>query len=224
NRILNTSPTPPTTLRPDLDPRIEAICLKMLAKRGQDRYATMGDLIEALTEYLHPTEVEVPVPGWWMARRKGGILEQALLILLLPALDFLGRGGLLFEDRLLRGVAAGRRMAAPGLGRTTQEVAGDGEQPAAKGPAAGIVAEARQRRVQGAEDVLRQIGGIGVLQSVPPGHAIDQRRVQVDELHPRLVILSIAQAEQQADARLLGIPHPLPPSPTIHPRTNPFPN
>jgi serine/threonine protein kinase len=51
-QILYVEPTPPSAHSPDLDPQIEAICLKAMAKRPEDRYATMGDLAAALGDYL----------------------------------------------------------------------------------------------------------------------------------------------------------------------------
>ena len=51
-QILFNDPQPPSVHRPDLDPRIEAICLKAMAKKGEDRYSTMGELAAALGRYL----------------------------------------------------------------------------------------------------------------------------------------------------------------------------
>ncbi len=51
-QILYKDPQPPSAHKPDVDPRLEAICLKAMAKKRQDRYASMADFAEALTEYL----------------------------------------------------------------------------------------------------------------------------------------------------------------------------
>jgi len=51
-KVLFTEPERPTIHRPDLDPRLEAICLKAMAKRDDERYATMSELAAALGEYL----------------------------------------------------------------------------------------------------------------------------------------------------------------------------
>jgi hypothetical protein len=51
-QILFIEPAPPSGHRPDLDARIEAICLKAMAKRPEDRHASMGALAAALGEYL----------------------------------------------------------------------------------------------------------------------------------------------------------------------------
>ena len=51
-QILFVEPAPPSGHRPDLDPQIEAICLKAMAKRPEERFATMGELAVVLGDYL----------------------------------------------------------------------------------------------------------------------------------------------------------------------------
>ncbi len=51
-QILTQNPLLPSELRPDLDPRLEAICLKAMAKKISDRYASMAALAAALTDFL----------------------------------------------------------------------------------------------------------------------------------------------------------------------------
>jgi predicted Ser/Thr protein kinase len=51
-QIVHRAPEPPSAHRPDLDPRLEAICLKAMAKAVPDRYATMGDFAATLEAYL----------------------------------------------------------------------------------------------------------------------------------------------------------------------------
>ncbi len=51
-QILTQAPMPPSTHRSDLDPALEAICLKAMAKQFEDRYASMSELVAALTDYL----------------------------------------------------------------------------------------------------------------------------------------------------------------------------
>lgn len=51
-KILHQPPEPPSKHRPDLDRSLEAVCLKAMAKRPQDRYPSMADLVSALEEYL----------------------------------------------------------------------------------------------------------------------------------------------------------------------------
>jgi predicted Ser/Thr protein kinase len=54
-QVLFVEPERPTSHRPDLDPRLEAICLKAMAKRDDERYATMSELAAALGVYLRRT-------------------------------------------------------------------------------------------------------------------------------------------------------------------------
>jgi hypothetical protein len=68
-QILAVEPDPPSKHRPDLDPALEAICLKAMAKRVADRHASMADLAADLSDYLRPasdgprsTIVEAPAP------------------------------------------------------------------------------------------------------------------------------------------------------------------
>ena len=51
-QIVTQPPVKPSELRPDVDPALEAICLKMMAKSIGDRYATMEDVAAALTGFL----------------------------------------------------------------------------------------------------------------------------------------------------------------------------
>ena len=50
-KILTTPPDPPTKHRPDLDPALEAIVLKAIAKEHADRYPTMTEFAAALADY-----------------------------------------------------------------------------------------------------------------------------------------------------------------------------
>jgi serine/threonine-protein kinase len=47
-KVVHEPPPPPSQLKPKLDRRLEAICLKALAKSPEDRYRTMGDLAAVL--------------------------------------------------------------------------------------------------------------------------------------------------------------------------------
>ncbi len=51
-QILHQPPRRPSELRPGLDPRLEAICLRALAKKPADRFASMADFAVALQDYI----------------------------------------------------------------------------------------------------------------------------------------------------------------------------
>jgi formylglycine-generating enzyme required for sulfatase activity len=57
--VIHTPPPPPSQFRPGLDPRLEAICLKALAKRPEERFAGGGDMAVALQAWLQGQE---PLP------------------------------------------------------------------------------------------------------------------------------------------------------------------
>jgi serine/threonine protein kinase len=63
-QILTVNPAPPSTIRGDLTPALEAICLKAMAKKIEDRYGSMGELAAALTGFLQSavanTQPEAP--------------------------------------------------------------------------------------------------------------------------------------------------------------------
>jgi serine/threonine protein kinase/HEAT repeat protein len=56
-QIVIQPPAPPSTLRPGLDSRLEAACLRALAKRPGDRFASMDQLATALDVYLQAATV-----------------------------------------------------------------------------------------------------------------------------------------------------------------------
>src|SRR5579884_4127172 len=51
-RILFAEPAPPSALRPEAGPALDAVCRKALAKAPDGRYASMRDFASALAEYL----------------------------------------------------------------------------------------------------------------------------------------------------------------------------
>jgi WD40 repeat protein/serine/threonine protein kinase len=51
-KTLIQEPVAPSKYRLDLDPRLEAICLKAMAKKIDDRYRSMDEIIIALTDYI----------------------------------------------------------------------------------------------------------------------------------------------------------------------------
>ncbi len=51
-QILYENPEPPSALKSDVDPELERICLRAMAKKQSDRFDSMADFAEALAEYL----------------------------------------------------------------------------------------------------------------------------------------------------------------------------
>ena len=50
-RVLNTEPASPSTIDPELDPRLDGIVLKALEKQGEARYQNAGEMLTALEAY-----------------------------------------------------------------------------------------------------------------------------------------------------------------------------
>jgi len=57
-QILHATPPPPSKHQPDLDARLDAVCLRALAKKPTDRFATMTEFAEALEAEI--AELEPP--------------------------------------------------------------------------------------------------------------------------------------------------------------------
>jgi serine/threonine protein kinase len=51
-QILRVEPAPPSTISPDVDPELDAIVLRAMAKKIGDRFASMGEFAEAIATYL----------------------------------------------------------------------------------------------------------------------------------------------------------------------------
>jgi serine/threonine protein kinase len=68
---LYVSPEPCSKYAPNVDPQLEAICLKMLAKAPEDRYAGMAEVAAALSAWLRGRESLADLEdatgriGWW---------------------------------------------------------------------------------------------------------------------------------------------------------------
>jgi len=62
NQILSAPPPSPTTRRKDLDGDLDAVCLKALAKKPEERYASMAALAQALNAYLNRAAARAPEP------------------------------------------------------------------------------------------------------------------------------------------------------------------
>jgi serine/threonine protein kinase len=81
-RIAKEPPGPPSRLRPGIDPGLEAICLKALAKAPADRFASMDEMAAALQKFLSgaPTEPVHPKPPARSLRRRVVVLAALLLL------------------------------------------------------------------------------------------------------------------------------------------------
>jgi serine/threonine protein kinase len=76
-QILFVEPPPPSKYRAELDPRLEAICLKAIAKDLDRRFATMGEFAMALGEFLRsadggPRLIDARPPGEALAVAEAG--------------------------------------------------------------------------------------------------------------------------------------------------------
>jgi eukaryotic-like serine/threonine-protein kinase len=60
---INDAPRPPSELDPRLHPRLEAVCLRALAKKPRDRYASAHAMSAALRDALAAAEAERPRSG-----------------------------------------------------------------------------------------------------------------------------------------------------------------
>jgi predicted Ser/Thr protein kinase len=55
-KVMTEAPPPPSQHQPDVDAKIEAICLKAMAKEPSDRYPAMADFAAALADYLQEAD------------------------------------------------------------------------------------------------------------------------------------------------------------------------
>ncbi len=69
-------PPAPSSHRPELDRGLEAVCLKAMAKRIEDRFATMNEFATALGEFLDSESVGLSVPSAEPASVEEPILQD----------------------------------------------------------------------------------------------------------------------------------------------------
>src|SRR5262249_21741483 len=85
-KVMSEEPPPPSQFQPHVDAKIEAICLKAMAKEPSARYASMADFAAAVADYLQEADqtltvdvrspaVKPPAPA---APRRGRALRIAL--------------------------------------------------------------------------------------------------------------------------------------------------
>jgi predicted Ser/Thr protein kinase len=82
-QILTQEPEPPSKLRPGLDPALEAICLRAMAKKPADRFASMEAMAGALGRYLKGRAAPGPRPRRQQALLWGMVGGGAALVLVL---------------------------------------------------------------------------------------------------------------------------------------------
>ncbi|MFO0950546.1 MAG: protein kinase [Isosphaeraceae bacterium] len=58
--VRETPPEPVSKLRADVDPGLEAVCKRAMSKRIEDRYGSMREMADALTDYLKGRPVATP--------------------------------------------------------------------------------------------------------------------------------------------------------------------
>src|SRR5262249_23179123 len=68
-QVLTEEPAPPSALRAGVDPALEAICRKAMAREREDRFASMADFAEALGRWLGDDApmLALPLPAFTAA-------------------------------------------------------------------------------------------------------------------------------------------------------------
>jgi formylglycine-generating enzyme required for sulfatase activity/serine/threonine protein kinase len=79
--VIHQAPPAPSVHRPGLDPQLEAICLKALAKKPEDRYPTGREMAAVLQGWLQapvpsPSTADKPAPR--LSRRAPATMERAV--------------------------------------------------------------------------------------------------------------------------------------------------
>src|SRR5262249_50907948 len=72
-QVAEDRPTPPRVCQPAIPSRLEGICLKCLEKDPSKRYATAGELAEALRRFLEPP--------WWKRRWREAVVGGVVGVL-----------------------------------------------------------------------------------------------------------------------------------------------
>jgi formylglycine-generating enzyme required for sulfatase activity len=140
-QILTQDPVSPGKLRPGVDPVLESICLKAMARKVEDRHVSMGPLAAQLGEFLRPGSVSVSVSrpvlppedggtSWLRPALAGLAIAGVVLVLALIVAGMTGRLALPGRDRdgviVLEGVPEGAEVLLDGVAVAVQRRAGDG--------------------------------------------------------------------------------------------------
>jgi serine/threonine protein kinase len=80
SQALIQEPPPPSKFRADLEAGLERICLKAIAKKAEDRFASMSEFAAALQEYLRiaaqPSPTQAPNPAKPARKEKQAVRED----------------------------------------------------------------------------------------------------------------------------------------------------
>ncbi len=68
--VINTPPSPPSSCRAGLDPNLEAICLRALAKKPEERFGSCREFAEALRNWLEQRRTAPQLP-----EKASGVLQ-----------------------------------------------------------------------------------------------------------------------------------------------------
>src|SRR5262249_52927629 len=79
-----------------------------------------------------------------------------------------------------------------------QLVADHPKQPSTKRPSGRIVIEPCRRARDGAEDLLGEVRGVGILEPLFLREPVNQRRVDIHKFRPRLAVARVLDSRQQA--------------------------
>ncbi len=100
-QIVSKEPTPPRQLRSGLDPRIDAVCLKMLAKNPADRFASLSAVADELATIVrHPPAKPARKQPARKAWKRPAIGALALVGLLAAVILYLRVGKTVLEIQI----------------------------------------------------------------------------------------------------------------------------
>ncbi len=98
--IIGANPRLPSEVRPSLDKKLDAICMKALAKKTKHRYATAGDLAADLAA----VQADLSLPSFKLSARQSKVLGfvGGSLLLMLVLVAFLFKGDRDQDQRLVQ--------------------------------------------------------------------------------------------------------------------------
>jgi serine/threonine protein kinase len=82
-QILGKQPEPPSRLRPNLDPRIETVCLRMISKQPQDRFPSLKAVADELSTIMEtsapPKHKDLTTTQTWISELNSGKRSRSVL-------------------------------------------------------------------------------------------------------------------------------------------------